>query len=105
MDDTDIKILTILQKKATIPLSELSKIVGITPTPCWNRIKKMEEEKIIISKVTLIDNKKVNLPIVAFLSIQITNHTGSYYVIIYRFPVLLHAQSSLQNSPESFRIN
>ena len=47
MDKTDKDILKILQKEATLPLSELSRRVGLSPTPCWNRIKKMEEEKII----------------------------------------------------------
>ena len=78
MDIIDKQILKILQKNVSLPLSELSKRVGLTQTPCWNRIKKMEEEKIILSKVALIDNKKVNLPLVAFLSIKIPNHTDEW---------------------------
>jgi len=70
MDKIDKEILKIIQKNATIPLSELSKKVGVSTTPCWNRIKKMEEEKIILSRVTVIDNKKINLPNIAFLSVQ-----------------------------------
>jgi len=75
MDEIDKKILTILQKNATIPLSELSRKVGISTTPCWNRIKKMEEEKIIISKIAVLNNNKINLSLTAFLSISIPNHT------------------------------
>ena len=78
MDKIDKEILKILQKNATIPLSELSKKVGISSTPCWNRIKKMEEEKIILSKVTIIDNKKINLPNIAFLSVQAPVHTEEW---------------------------
>ena len=78
MDQIDKNILRIIQVNASIPLSELSKKVGISPTPCWNRIKKLEEKKIIKSKITLIDNKKVNLPLVAFLSIHIPNHSDSW---------------------------
>ena len=63
-----------------MPLSEISKRVGISSTPCWNRIKKMEEEKIIKSRVTIIDNKKVNLPLIAFLSIHVPNHTDEWRV-------------------------
>ena len=44
MDHTDKKILHIIQKNSNIPLSELSKRVGVSSTPCWNRVKKMEEE-------------------------------------------------------------
>jgi Lrp/AsnC family transcriptional regulator len=75
MDDIDKKILTELQKNSSQPLSELSKKVGLSNTPCWNRIKKLEEKKIIKSKSIIIDNKKINLPITVFLSISIQNHT------------------------------
>ena len=75
MDKIDKKILEELQKNSSQPLSELSKKVGLSNTPCWNRIKKLEEEKIIKSKSIIIDNKKINLPITVFLSISIQNHT------------------------------
>ena len=75
MDYIDKKILEELQKNSSQPLSELSKKVGLSNTPCWNRIKKLEEEKIIKSKSIIIDNKKINLPITVFLSISIQNHT------------------------------
>ena len=78
IDSIDKKILKILQRDITIPLTELSKRVGISKTPCWNRIKKMEEEKIILSKIAIVNNKKVNLPLIAFLSISIPNHTEEW---------------------------
>ena len=78
MDDIDKKILEELQKNSSQPLSELSKKVGLSNTPCWNRIKKLEEEKIIKSKSIIIDNKKINLPITIFLSISIQNHTAEW---------------------------
>ncbi|PPR50205.1 MAG: Leucine-responsive regulatory protein [Alphaproteobacteria bacterium MarineAlpha5_Bin4] len=78
MDDIDKKILKELQKNSSLPLSELSKRVGISSTPCWNRIKKMEELKIILSKSIILDNKKINLPITVFLSISIQNHSHEW---------------------------
>ena len=78
MDDIDKKILKELQKNSSLPLSELSKRVGISSTPCWNRIKKMEELKIILSKSIILDNKKINLPITVFLSISIQNHSHDW---------------------------
>jgi len=78
IDSIDKKILEELQKNSSIPLSELSKKVGLSNTPCWNRIKKLEEEKIIKSKSIIIDNKKINLPITVFLSISIQNHTEEW---------------------------
>ena len=78
MDNIDKKILSVIQKYATIPLSELSKRVGISTTPCWNRIKKMEEEKVIIGRITLLERKKINLPITIFLSISVSNHSANW---------------------------
>tara|TARA_B110000495_G_C22605606_1_gene361835 strand:+ start:29 stop:490 length:462 start_codon:yes stop_codon:yes gene_type:complete len=78
MDNIDKEILKVLQKNSTIPLTELSKKVGISSTPCWNRIKKMEEKKIIISRITLVDNKKVNLPNIAFLSVKAPSHSDEW---------------------------
>ena len=75
MDNLDKKILEELQKNSSQPLSELSKKVGLSNTACWNRMKKLEEEKIIKSKSIIIDNKKINLSITVFLSISIQNHT------------------------------
>ena len=78
MDSIDIKILEELQKNSSQPLSELSKKVGLSNTPCWNRIKKLEEDKIIKSRSIILDNKKINLPITVFLSISIQNHTEQW---------------------------
>ena len=78
MDKIDKEILKIIQKNSSLPLSELSKRVGISSTPCWNRIKKMEECGIILSRITLVDNKKINLPLTAFLSIHIPNHSNEW---------------------------
>ena len=78
MDSVDIKILKELQKNSSIPLSELSRKVGLSNTPCWNRIKKLEEEKVILLKTIILDNKKINLSTTIFLSISIPNHTPEW---------------------------
>ncbi len=78
MDNIDKKILEELQKNSSQPLSELSKKVGLSNTPCWNRIKKLEEEKIIKSRSIILDNKKINLSITVFLSISIQNHSEAW---------------------------
>ena len=78
MDKIDKIILSVLQKNATLPLSELSKRAGISKTPCWNRIRKMEEEGIINSRVTVLDNKKINLNIVVFLSVSVSSHSEEW---------------------------
>ena len=78
MDITDKKILHIIQKNSNIPLSELSKRVGVSSTPCWNRVKKMEEEGVITSKIAVLDSQKINLPITVFLSISVSSHNDEW---------------------------
>ena len=74
MDHIDKKIIFILQRQADLPLSEISKRVGLSQTPCWNRIRKLEEDGVIEKKVSIINKKKVNLPITVFLMITVRNH-------------------------------
>ena len=78
MDEIDKKILISLQEDVSIPLSELSKKVGISSTPCWSRIKKLEKDGVIVSKTIEIDQEKINLPITIFLSISIQNNTEAW---------------------------
>ena len=78
MDNLDKKILKILQQNATLPLSEISKRVGISKTPCWNRVRAMEEKGIIKSRITLLDREKIGLPLVMFLSISVGRHSHEW---------------------------
>ena len=78
MDYIDKKIVFILQRQADLPLSEISKRVGLSQTPCWNRIKKLEEDGVIEKKVTLINKRKVNLCITVFLMITVRNHNSDW---------------------------
>ena len=78
MDNIDKKIIFILQRQADLPLSEISKRVGLSQTPCWNRIRKLEEDGVIEKKVTIINKRKLNLPITVFLMITVRNHSSDW---------------------------
>ena len=78
MDELDKKILQLLQSKATLALSEISKRIGISKTPCWTRIKAMEEKGVIKNRVTVLDREKIGLPIVIFLSISVSRHSREW---------------------------
>ena len=78
MDCIDKKIIFILQRQADLPLLEISKRVGLSQTPCWNRIRKLEEDGVIEKKVTIINKRKVNLPITVFLMITVRNHNSDW---------------------------
>ncbi|HEU4475717.1 MAG TPA: AsnC family transcriptional regulator, partial [Methyloceanibacter sp.] len=59
-DRMDRKILDILQRDATLPVAEIGKQIGLSTTPCWRRIQKLEELGVIQRRVAILDPKKVN---------------------------------------------
>ena len=75
-DKFDREILRVLQRDATVSMAELSQKVGLSHTPCWRRVKRMEAEGIIKQKVTLLDNKKLNLGVSVFIYVTLKNHDG-----------------------------
>ena len=64
MDITDYKILNQIQKKADIHLIELANLIGLSKTACWNRLRRLEEEGVIIGKFIQLNRFALNLPIV-----------------------------------------
>lgn len=78
MDRIDKNILILLQKDATIPVADIAKKVGLSTTPCWRRIQRMEEEKIILRRVAILDNKKINVGVTVFVSIKTDQHNKEW---------------------------
>ena len=74
MDTIDKKILFIMQRNADLPLAEIARRVGLSSTPCWNRIRKLHEDGVIVEKTVILDKEKLNLPITVFLMITVRNH-------------------------------
>ena len=76
LDDIDLKILRILQSEPDINISDIGEQVGLSHTPCWRRIKKMEESGIIIGKVCLIDPEKTGLDVSIFVFVRLAIHSA-----------------------------
>lgn len=75
MDRLDRKILRILQEDATIAVADLAKKVGLSTTPCWRRVQKLEEEGVIARRVAILDPDKVNARVTVFVSIRTNMHS------------------------------
>jgi len=75
MDAIDQKILALLQEDATLSISELAATVGLSQTPCWRRIQKLEAEGVILRRVALVDPEKIGLGLFAFVSIVAKEHS------------------------------
>ena len=78
MDATDRQILTLLQDDATMPLAEIARKVGLSSTPCWRRIQKLEETKVIRKRVALLDGGKINAGVNIFVSIRTSKHNAEW---------------------------
>jgi len=78
VDRLDRKILHILQEEATGPVAEIGRRVGLSTTPCWRRIQKLEEDGVITGRVALLDPAKVNTRVTAFVSITTTQHNEEW---------------------------
>ncbi len=75
MDRLDRKILRLLQEDSTLAVADLAKKVGLSTTPCWRRIQKMEEDGVIRRRVALLDANKVNTKVNVFVSIRTNSHS------------------------------
>ena len=74
LDKFDCAILAALQTDGTLSIAALSEKVGLSSTPCWKRVKRLEEEGYIESRVSIINRQKVGLPVTVFVSVRTTEH-------------------------------
>lgn len=78
MDRLDRKILRLLQEDSTLAVADLAKKVGLSTTPCWRRIQKLEEEGVIRRRVALLDQSKINANVTVFVSIRTNSHSNEW---------------------------
>ena len=78
MDRIDKRILTLLQEDATTPVAEVARKVGLSTTPCWRRIQKLEEDGVIKKRVAVLDPASVNAKVTVFVSIRTNSHNAEW---------------------------
>ncbi|MCF7354744.1 MULTISPECIES: Lrp/AsnC family transcriptional regulator [Vibrio] len=79
LDKVDKTLLNMLQQDTTVSLQELADTVNLTTTPCWKRLKRLEEQGMIDKKVALLNPEKLGLSFVAFALIKTNNHSNEWY--------------------------
>lgn len=77
LDEIDRRILNALQQDASRPSAEVARIVGLSPSPCWRRIKRLEDEGVIVRRVAIIDPARLGLDLIAFAHISLASHEES----------------------------
>ena len=74
LDNYDIAILRILQSDGRISNRELAQAVGLSPAPCWRRLRALEQNQIISNYAAILNTEKLKLSIIAFAHISLENH-------------------------------
>ncbi len=74
LEDTDLRILRVLQSEGNLNAAELAKRVGLSQSPVWRRLSRMEEEGIIQDRVVVLDPKKLGYETVVFVRIKLSEH-------------------------------
>src|ERR1700733_1396242 len=80
LDRIDHKMLVLLQHDATLTVAELGERIGLSSTPCWKRLKRLEDEGFIERRVALVNRAKVGLPVTVFVSIRTNSHDEQWIV-------------------------
>jgi len=95
MDKKDRRILELLQQNALLTAAELAEEVGLTTTPCWRRIQKLEQQGYIKARVALLDRQKMNVGITVFVAVRTSRHSGDwlqrFMAAVQRMPEIVEA--------------
>ena len=95
LDAVDLKILDILQRDCTISVADIGKKVGLSTTPCWRRIQKLEQEGVIEARVALLNPKKIHAGVTVFVAITASEHTTEwlerFHGVVREFPEVVEA--------------
>lgn len=78
MDSFDRHILALLQQDATLALKDLAEAVNLSTTPCWKRVKRLEQEGYIRARVALLDGERLGLGLSVFVQIKTQRHDSRW---------------------------
>ena len=78
LDNIDRAILRLLAADASLSLNDIADKIGLTATPCWKRIKRMEELGIIKGRIAVLDADKLGLPVSVFVSVETADHSAEW---------------------------
>jgi DNA-binding Lrp family transcriptional regulator len=71
LDAVDAKILALIQEDAGLSAAEVAERVGLSPSPCWRRIRRMEEAGLILRRVTILDRERLGLTFEVYCTVKL----------------------------------
>jgi Lrp/AsnC family transcriptional regulator len=78
MDKIDRKLLALLQTDSTMSIAQMADQVGLSQTPCWKRIQRMEADGVIMRRVALLSPEHLGLGLTVFVSIESSDHSPEW---------------------------
>lgn len=78
VDETDRRLLRLLAHDASLPLSDIAAAVGLSPTPCWKRIRRLEQLGVIRRRVAELDPAKIGLTVSVIVAIETADHSAAW---------------------------
>ena len=78
LDSFDRKILDCLQDNCDMPLAEIARRVGLSTTPCWRRIKRLQDDGVVRARVALLNRKAVNAGVTVFVAVRTAQHNAQW---------------------------
>ena len=78
LDKLDRDILRLISVDASLSLADIAAQVGLTPTPCWKRIRRMEQEGIIQRRIAVLDAARIGLPVSVFVEVETADHSSEW---------------------------
>jgi Lrp/AsnC family transcriptional regulator len=88
LDRVDRQILRLLAEDSSLSLGDIAAKVGLTQTPCWKRIRRMEQDGIIRRRVAVLDPDKIGLPVSVFVAVETADHSSDWLA---RFAAVVQA--------------
>jgi Lrp/AsnC family transcriptional regulator len=78
MDAIDRKIVALLQDDASLSLAQIAHRVGLSQSPCWKRIQRLEKNGVILKRVALVNPESIGMGLTVFVSIETGDHSQAW---------------------------
>jgi len=96
IDSFDLKILEQLQRDDTLSIAQLAEGIGLSVTPCWRRIQRLEKEGVIEKRIAVLNPEKLNLSLTVFVMVKTDKHNQAW---------LNTFQETVKDFPEIVEVN
>jgi len=108
IDLTDAKILDLIQHDAGLSVAEIAERVGLSSSPCWRRMKRLEEAGVILRRVTILDRERLGLTFEVYCTVKLSlpskNNLEAFEAAVVRMPEVLQCATVTGSADYELRI-